>query len=53
MKKLIVTELQAMKGQIAIIVHFERPLIQSVKLVLYAEMTGLIRVDADCNVAIS
>lgn len=44
---------QAMKGPIAIIVHFDRPLSQSVNLVLYAEMPGLMQVDAARNVAVN
>ena len=44
---------QAMKGPVSVSVRFAKALKKSVNLMLYAEMPGLMRIDATRNVAIS
>ena len=40
---------QIVKGSISIIVHFDRPLEKSVNIVMYAEMPGIVKIDAARN----
>ena len=44
---------QAMKGPVSVIIQFARQLDRGVNLLMYAEMPGLVQIDAARNIAIS